>query len=210
MTAIRIFLFVSSLLFVMWTMRQAAGRLAPKVGIGGILFLISRRGVLVGWALGAAGMLALLLPGAIAKGHTAIGDFALISGLSLFCGFGFGALVVGPIWMLKCLFTAKPVFELEPGEELVHDMLGNHFLHGEGRGGRILLTNRRLGFRPHRFNVQLGLWSTPLVDILDVAPEGTRFLVVKTRASDEPEWIVVPGAVHVAEEIRAAMPQPAG
>jgi len=205
MSQFRIVLFLSSLLFVMWSMRQAAGRLAPKVGIGGILFLVTRRAVLIGWVLGAGAMLSLMLPGAIATGHDSAGDFAMLAGLSLFCGLGLAALVVGPGWLLMRAFAARPVFELEPGEELVREMAGSHFLHGEGRGGRVLLTTRRLAFRPHRFNVQLDLWSTPLADIQGVAPEGSRFLVVTTRACDEPVWIVVPSAAHVIEEIRARM-----
>jgi len=205
MTGIRIFFFVSSLLFVMWTMRQAAGRLAPKVGIAGILFLISRPAVLVVWALGAAGLLALLLPGAVAKGHDSVGDFVLLSGISLMCGFGLSALVVGPVFMAMRAFVPKPVFELEPGEKVWREMMGSHYLRGEGRGGHVLLTNRRLAFRPHRFNVQLDVWSMPLAEIEQVVPEGTRFLVVTTAGAKEPEWLVVPGAVQVSEEIRAGM-----
>src|SRR5438477_357458 len=48
---------------------------------------------------------------------------------------------------------------LLPGEEILYSIRANHFLGGEGRGGKLHLTAGRILFTPHRFNVQLDPWS---------------------------------------------------
>ena len=50
----------------------------------------------------------------------------------------------------------------------------------EARGGSLLITERRLGFLPHRFNVQLAPWSLPLEQLRGVRTEGSRLLVLDT------------------------------
>ena len=49
---------------------------------------------------------------------------------------------------------------------VLEERAASHFLGGEGRGGKLLVTSRRLAFRPHRFNVQLATWSLPLSEIV--------------------------------------------
>jgi hypothetical protein len=198
------------LVALLWFMKRAAGRLAPRVAIAPAVFLVTRTPVLLAWGVGAAGMFALLIPGALEQGHSSFSDLLLISGLSAFCGLGFAALSVGPIWAVVRAFAATPVFPLQPGEILLREIVANHFLGGEARGGKLLVTTRRLGFRPHRFNVQLTTWSVPLESVRDFDFEGDRFLLVGVKDSPNAEWIVVPGPRKVAEYIGAVTQLPEG
>lgn len=203
MNNLRALMFVGFVLALLWAMRQAAGKLAPKAGIGALFFLVSRWPFLVAWIAGAGVMLGLLMPGAVAKGHDALGDFAMIAGLVIFCGGGFAAMAVGPVFLIVRAFTAPPTVELAPDEEIRAEMQANHFLHGESRGGHVLVTDRRLAFRPHRFNVQLDTWSANLEDIHDLAQEGTRFLVLTVGDDRATEWIVVSDPAGLTRQIRA-------
>ena len=56
------------------------------------------------------------------------------------------------------------------GEQLLWEGPANHFLHGEGVGGWLYLTTRRLLFRSHRFNLQPHETDLPLADISDASP----------------------------------------
>lgn len=186
-----------------WAMRRAAGRLAPRVAIAPMIFLVTRTPVLVAWAFGAMGMFALLLPGAIEHGHDTPSDLAIMTGLSLFSGLGVAALVVGPVFFIVRAFAPSPVFPLEEGEEILREITANHFIGGEARGGKLILTTRRVGFRPHRFNVQLATWSVPIGDVLGTSVEGERFLLLETKGAKDPEWIVVMRPEEVGREVRA-------
>lgn len=203
MSNVRALMFVGLVLALAWAMRQAAGKLAPKAGIGALFFLVSRWPFLIAWIAGAAVVIGLLLPGAVAKGKDSLGDFATLAGIAVLCGGGFAALAVGPVFMLARAFTAPPTLELEPGEEIRAEMSANHFLHGESRGGHVLLTDRRLAFRPHRFNVQLDTWSANLEHIHELAQEGTRFLVLTVGDRRETEWIVVSDPASLTKKILA-------
>jgi hypothetical protein len=191
---------------LLWALRRAAGRLAPRAALAPIVFLVTRRAVLVCWVLGAAGMFALLLNGAAARGREP--DLFFVTGLSVFCGLGFAALVVGPVWAAVRAFAAAPTFELEPGETLLREFDANHFVGGEARGGKLLVTTRRLGFRPHRFNVQLSRWSARLEDIRGFRFEGERFLLVETNEKTSPEWVVAPRPSSIAEYVQQIAKKP--
>lgn len=210
MSELRPYLLLMLIGALLWAMRSAAGRLAPKVAIGSILFLVTRKAVLAGWAVGSVGMLALLVPGALARGHTALSDVAFMTGLSAFCGLGFAALAVGPPWMVVRAFARPPVLLLEPGEAVLRELAANHFLGGEGRGGKMVATTRRLAFRPHRFNVQVTTWSARLEDLRQMRVEGNRFLLVDVAGATRPEWFVVWSPDRIAQYLRAlaARPEP--
>ncbi|WP_223636662.1 hypothetical protein [Corallococcus sp. EGB] len=90
---------------------------------------------------------------------------------------------------------------------MVREVVANHFLNGEARGGRFLITDRRLGFRPHRFNVQLSTWSIRHDEIESVRHEGERLLVIGVRGAAKPEWLVVSDAAALEHEV-AALAQP--
>jgi hypothetical protein len=194
---------------LLWGMRYAAGRLSPKVGIGTLFFLLSRKPVLWLTIVGTGACLAVLLPGAMAKGKDGLGDMLLLAGISFMCGGGFAAIIVAPIWAIMRASGPTPVFELEDGESLLHESAANHFLAGESRGGKVLLTDRRLGFRPHRFNVQLDTWSVPREAITRLEREGAYFLLVfvtlpGSEEHSEEHWLVS----QRADELRALVQPP--
>lgn len=205
---LRPILFVLLLGVLLWSMRRAAGRLAPKVAIAPLVFLITRTPVLVAWLAGTIGWLVVLVPPALARGRTSVGDFFFMAGLSAFCGLGGAALAVGPVWMIVRAFAKPPALPLEPGEVLLRSMPANHFLGGEARGGKLLVTTRRLGFQPHRFNVQMATWSTRLEDLRGLAREGLRFLLVDTGAPGQHEWIVAPHPDQLAALVTALAAAP--
>jgi hypothetical protein len=188
--------------------RAAAGRLGPKATLLPILFLMSRWPVLVCSLFGSASTLILLMPGAVARGRTAAPDLLVLFGISSLCGWGFSVLAVGPVFFVARLLGQKPVFELEPGESVLREMAANHFLNGEARGGRLLVTQRRLGFRPHRFNVQLATWSCGLSEIRSLRSEGQRLVVIETAPGDD--WVVVANAAAAADELSVAIDRACG
>jgi hypothetical protein len=185
-----------------WSMRRAAGRLAPRAAFAPILFLVTRKAVLITWVLGSAAFFVFLWMSALANGKHPSDSLILLASVSVLSGLGIAALVVGPIWAVVRSFSKPPTLELEAGEEIVKDVSANHFLGGEARGGRLLLTNRRIGFRPHRFNVQLDTWSAPLENVVSVEPEGERFLVLELEHG-EPQWLVVQSPRVVAADLAA-------
>ena len=178
------------IMMLMWTMRRAAGRLAPRAALAPIVFLISRWPVLLAWAIGASGMCFLMLSQAIAHGHRAPSELLMLAGIGIFSGLGAAVPLAGLPFFVARSFTTPPKIALEPGEALLHERVANHFLGGEGRGGKLLVTTRRLAFQPHRFNVQLTTWSAPLETIYALAVEGDRFLLVTTAVATKPDWIV--------------------
>jgi hypothetical protein len=189
---------------VVWATRQAAGRMAPKMALAPLLFLISRWPVLAAWAVGAVGMYVLLTTSAAANGKDP--GLAFSAGLSLFCGLGFAALVVGPTWIVVRALAPKTTFELEEGETIRAKNKANHMLGREARGGELLVTDRRLGFRPHRFNVQLDNWSLPFDQILRTRVEGTRLVVLDTTAGEE--ILVAPDPDGLLEVVQAQIGRP--
>lgn len=193
--------FAAAIIIVVF-LRRAGGRLALRLAIAPLVFLLTRWPVLVAWALGAAFWLAILVPGMQAKGLDTPGHYALAMGIALFSGGGFAFMVVGPIFMISRAFTPAPALAIESGEVVLAEHLANHFLNGESRGGKLLVTSRRLAFRPHRFNVQLATWSLPLADVDRLEREGMRILVVQARDRQEPEWIVVRSVDGLADYIR--------
>jgi GRAM domain len=65
---------------------------------------------------------------------------------------------------------------LMPGENLVRESRANLQRGPETVGGHLYLTDRRLIFESHRFNVQRGSTIVPLSDVVAVTPMWTRFL----------------------------------
>lgn len=181
-------------------LRTAAGRLAPRAALAPLVFLITRWPVLLGWSVGTFAMAAMLVNGAAEHGKDVSSELPTLVGLSLFCGLGFAALAVGPLFMAMRAFAKPPELPLEPGETLIRELVGNHFLNGESRGGKLLVTDRRLAFRPHRFNVQLDTWSVPRSQIRSAESSGARFLVLHTAAGSD-EWLVVWNPEELASEL---------
>lgn len=203
--ALRPALLLLALGAVAFGMRRATGRLAPRVALLPILFLLTRGPVIAAWVVGAAGMFALLVHSIQANGHDPSAQWPLIAGLSVFCGLGAAVPLVGVPFFVMRLFAAAPELPLERGEAVAREWPANHFLDSEGRGGKMLLTTERLGFCPHRFNVQLTTWSVRRADITGVSVEGERLLLVTHAGAAEPAWFVVPDPRQVAREIDPAL-----
>jgi GRAM domain-containing protein len=71
-----------------------------------------------------------------------------------------------------------PQGPLQPGEVVVKESRANLQRGLESVGGHLYLTNRRLIFESHKFNVQRGTSEIPLSDITDVRKAWTKFLGV--------------------------------
>ena len=203
---LRPYLVVFAFVSLLWFMRRAAGRLAPRAALAPLAFLITRWPVLIAWAVGATGMGLLMIPEAIAHGHGDLSTLLMLGGIGAFSGLGAAVPLVGIPFFVARSFTPAPKLELEPGEQLLREQVANHFLGGEARGGKVLITNRRLAFRPHRFNVQLATFSVPLDKIRSLTTEGSRFLVVTTDAP-KPEWIVTWNPRELAQFLEGFLTQ---
>jgi hypothetical protein len=193
---------ISSVVMILISLRLAAGGLARRALAAPLVFLVTRWPVLIVWAFASSGILAAWLPRMILQGHDSLFDVLRLGAISLAYGFCAPPLVVGPIFFLVCAVRTAPTFPLEAGERVVEELSANHFLNGEARGGKLLLTTRRLGFRPHRFNVQRATWSVTTADIRELTIEGTRLLVVHTSRATAPEWIFVKRPERVVEKLK--------
>jgi hypothetical protein len=70
--------------------------------------------------------------------------------------------------MVRAALRPKLALEPEQGEAIVNQERANHFLRDEGGGGTLFITDRRVMFLPHRFNVQLDRVEHRLPDIRDM------------------------------------------
>jgi hypothetical protein len=182
--------------------RSASGRLAPRAALAPLVFLVTRWPVLLAWSLGMLGFATLMVNGAVEHGKDPMANLGLLLGVSLLSGGGIAVMVVGPVFFAMRAFATAPAVPLEAGESLLRELPANHFLRGEARGGKLLITDRRLAFRPHRFNVQLDTWSMPLAELAKADPVGTRLLVLHDRAGAE-SWLVVWNTDALAQELLA-------
>jgi hypothetical protein len=124
------------------------------------VFILRQKLFLTVIALASLGWSALLVDLARRNGHGAPADLMTMAAIGLMCGAGTAVLCVLPgFFVYRALFTAPPTAALEAGERILSTSRANHFLNGEGRGGRLFVTERRIGFLPHRYNVQLAPWS---------------------------------------------------
>ena len=94
------------------------------------------------------------------------------------------------------------------GEDIVWQGPANHFFHGEGVGGWLYLTTRRLLFRLHAVNIQRHETNLLLTDITEAAPRLTagfipNGLLVRTTSGAE-ERFVVDGRKRWCSEITNA------
>lgn len=100
----------------------------------------------------------------------------------------------------------------DPGEPVLHAGPANHFKGLEGVGGKLFLTDRRLRFRSHAFNVQTHDESYPLASIRSVEPSRTLGIVpngLLVRLADgRTERFVVLRRSEWLSRLRAATAKP--
>jgi hypothetical protein len=126
-------------------------------------------------------------------------------GRGLAAGLLFGLLLAAfAAWQGSRFTLETPSLE---GEDLLKQGPANHFRGWEGVGGWLYLTDKRLLYRSHRFNVQNHELSMPLGEVVEVQtcltawviPNGLR--VVTTQGT---ERFVVEGRRSWLEEISQA------
>lgn len=90
--------------------------------------------------------------------------------------------------------------DLQPGERLIREGGANLMRGMEAVGGRLFLTDRRLHFASHAFNIARGPTDLPLADVAATEPCWTKFLgvlpllpnslAVRTRDGTEYRFVV--------------------
>lgn len=120
--------------------------------------------------------------------------FCVLYGASeygLFLGSLFGLLLAGTLGVLGLLLLAvarwrMASFPWEPGEQIVREGPANYYHGPMAHGGWLVLTNRRLVFRPHFFNLR---WADTQLHVGQIAAaEAARTLWVlpnKLKVSSE-------------------------
>lgn len=141
--------------------------------------------------------------------NAALGGLAFGIGMGLFLGFRVGDYVVGVVAGLATgvgfgvvlgafaryqtgKFTAQD--PTAPGEQLLKQGAANHFRMGESVGGFLYLSDSRLLFRSHRYNIQKHEQSIPLTVVRDVQPCMTLLVVpngIRVVTADGVERFVV-------------------
>lgn len=122
---------------------------------------------------------------AAAHGHGSSERYFSMALIGILCGVGATMLIVGPAFFVVRLMTRPPELELEPGEVVLRRDRANHWLAGEARGGQLVVTDRRVAFCPHRFNVQLATWSADGASIEGVGSEAAGGAARAVRALAE-------------------------
>lgn len=110
--------------------------------------------------------------------------------------------------------TAPAKLKLREGEQVLKDGAANLQRGVETVGGRLYLTNQRLVFQPHRFNVQFQPAELELAGVRSVRPCWTKLLnliplapnSLSVVAAQEEYRFVLFGRRAWATAIRAAVP----
>lgn len=83
-----------------------------------------------------------------------VGEFGALLSLAPLLGFGLGVLGGLALFYLKRIIKPGPTFATGDGETVVHEAKAKHRLGPEERAGKLMVTDRRIVFEPHRFAVQ--------------------------------------------------------
>ena len=98
--------------------------------------------------------------------------------------------------------------ELKANEIILREARANHLRYSQGIGGRLFLTNQRLFFKPHLFNVQTVEATIPLENIVAIATPHSDFLSAKLALmlkNNFIEFFVVKKRKDWMKEIEAAV-----
>jgi len=99
--------------------------------------------------------------------------FTLIA--ALLAGCLFGLVMAAFLASSKVQQSARPVFQ--PHEQIIKAGPANHFMGREAVGGWLFLTDQRLVFKSHRFNLQNHELALALTDIVRVQPSRTAWII---------------------------------
>jgi hypothetical protein len=115
--------------------------------------------------------------------------------VSALFGAAAGGLVFGWLTGRFSKFVKGTKIETGDGERIVFETPANHFKGIEAVGGKLYLTNRRLVFKSHKFNIQKHLLSLNIADIAEVDPYKTmgitdNGLLVKTINGSTEKFVV--------------------
>lgn len=107
--------------------------------------------------------------------------------------------------------------ELRPGEEIIKEGGANLMKFAEGVGGYLVLTNQRLIFESHKFNIQRGITIIELSDIQSARPCWIKVLIpivptgilVLTKDNKEYRFVVTLARESWAEAIEEQLHQAA-
>jgi hypothetical protein len=129
--------------------------------------------------------------------------------IGLACGALFGgAMALFSLWMRSGFHQSSA--ELD-GEPILKQGPANHFLGAEGVGGWLYLTDRRLLFQSHRFNLQKHMLSVPLGQIKGVQACATAGLIpngLRIVTAEGEERFVVSGRRSWVEAVNRARELP--
>ena len=139
------------------------------------------------------------------------GRYDLGMELGLVTGLLFGPLWAGGMQMWASWFNTRHKVERPElgGESVRLEGPANHFKGLEGVGGYLWMTDMRVHFRSHSYNIQNHEWSAPLSDIQDAQATKTiglfnNGLRLKTRTGEEHRFTVYDNHGW-AEAIRAQL-----
>ncbi|WP_084565892.1 GRAM domain-containing protein [Belliella pelovolcani] len=110
-------------------------------------------------------------------------------------GVGFPFLMerLGAPMIEKLVDSITPALEME--EEIAYVQAANLFRGIEGVGGQVFLTNKRLIFKGHKFNIQSGQKNFPYEDILRCEPRKTGGLIdngmrLHTKSGEQHDFVI--------------------
>ena len=130
-------------------------------------------------------------------------SFGLASGLA--CSVLFGLTIASfAAWQSSRFSRQAPALE---GERIRKQGPANHFRGWEGVGGWLYLTDKRLLFRSHGFNVQRHELSMPLAEVADVQACSTAWVIpngLRLVTEKGAERFVVEGRRDWVDQIRLA------
>jgi hypothetical protein len=173
------------------------------------MFILRQRLFMITIALASTASIGALWSSVIANGKGTPATLAMMVPIGILCGGGFAVLAVLPAFFVyRWRWTAPPEFRHEPDETVLFSEDANHFLDGEGRGGTLWVTDRRLAFCPHRYNVQLDLFVIEWEAIAGFSTAPPTFLFVE-RANGTRVRLVAPEREKLAAYLERLRARPA-
>jgi hypothetical protein len=145
--------------------------------------------------------------------------FTFQSGHPLGFAFGLAAGLLFGLCLAAFVEWQRSRFTLESSvlgdEQVFKQGPANHFRDLEGVGGWLVLTDKRLLFRPHRFNAQKQELALPLGEIQKAEPYSTAWVLpngLRVTTTQGQERFVVEGRqswVDVIRQAKSNAPDPA-